>query len=162
MPQFGWVTPGFHADGSEKGDNDGLAAGGGTGRHSRTSSSSSMSGSKASRGKSKKKHTSGVGADCNSWAIDVRKSKKFHNGVVEDLGGYASSLHCFCCFLHFVLLCVVVAAVDDFALGVDVGVVGCRPKWQTGDTVGCAADLTEGTIMFGALCSQRCCSHKLW
>eukprot|EP00750_Incisomonas_marina_P015016 INCI18054.3.p1 GENE.INCI18054.3~~INCI18054.3.p1 ORF type:complete len:1458 (-),score=250.19 INCI18054.3:1796-6169(-) len=110
VPQFGWVTPGFHADGSEKGDNDGLAAGGGTGRHSRTSSSSSMSGSKASRGKSKKKHTSGVGADCNSWAIDVRKSKKFHNGVVEDLGG---------------------------------------PKWQTGDTVGCAADLTEGTIMFG-------------
>ena len=61
------------------------------------SGSGSGSGSRKANGKkdklSKRKKRSntrppsGVGADENSWAIDVRKSKKYHNGVVEDLGG---------------------------------------------------------------------------
>ena len=68
VPQIGWVAPGFQAQG-EKGRRNG---------HSRSNSAGSRS----------KRH-SGVGADDHSWAIDVRKSKKFHNGVVQDLGGYA-------------------------------------------------------------------------
>jgi hypothetical protein len=102
VSQFGWVTPRFNANGQDNTNTNSNAR--------QNSKNRRKSSNNSSRKRCRNRPCTGVGGDDFSWAIDVRKSRTFHSGKVEQL---------------------------------DV------PKWQPGDTVGCAADLTEGTIMFG-------------